>query len=84
MFRALDGLEPAAVRCVVLGQHPYPCPAFSTGRAFEAGNVATWRELDKMLSKSVRAFIQLIVAGRAGKPAYASGYGKWPSVLAEI
>lgn len=84
MFRAFDAPSPENVRCVILGQDPYPCPAFSTGRAFEAGNVANWRELDKMFSKSVRAFIQLIVAARTGHEAYASDFGNWPSLLAEI
>ena len=60
MLRAFDGVAPEDVRCVILGQDPYPCPAFATGRAFEAGNVARWRELDKMFSPSVRAFVQLI------------------------
>ena len=50
MLRAFDGIAPGDVRCVILGQDPYPCPAFATGRAFEAGNVARWRELDKMFS----------------------------------
>ena len=59
MFRAFDGIAPEDVRCVILGQDPYPCPAFATGRAFEAGNVARWRELDKMFSPSVRAVVQL-------------------------
>ena len=62
MLRAFDRIAPQHVRCVILGQDPYPCPAFATGRAFEAGNVARWRELDKMFSPSVRAFIQAIVA----------------------
>src|SRR5690606_31903502 len=48
IFRAFEGIRPADVRVVVLGQDPYPCAAFSTGRAFEAGNVASWRELEKM------------------------------------
>ncbi|NQW08977.1 MAG: uracil-DNA glycosylase [Alphaproteobacteria bacterium] len=84
MFRALDNPAPENVRCVVLGQDPYPCPAFSTGRAFEAGNVARWRELDKMFSKSVRAFIQLIVAARTGNDAFAADFANWPAMLTDI
>jgi len=84
MLRALDDIEPEAVRCVILGQDPYPAPDFSTGRAFEAGNVAAWRELDKMFSKSVRAFIQLICAARTQNPAYASSFDDWPKTLADI
>lgn len=84
MLSAFDGLTPADVRCVLLGQDPYPCPAFSTGRAFEAGNVASWRELDKMFSPSVRAVIQLVVAERTGAARYARGFAQWPAALAAI
>ena len=84
MLGAFDGLTPEDVRCVILGQDPYPCAAFSTGRAFEAGNVACWRELDKMLSPSVRAVIQLVVAERTGAAHYAEAFARWPATLAAI
>ena len=84
MLRAFDGVAPEDVRCVILGQDPYPCPALATGRAFEAGNVARWRELDKMFSPSVRAFIQMIVAARTGEAAYARSFAQWPQTLAAI
>ena len=84
MLRAFDNLPPEEVRCVILGQDPYPCPAFSTGRAFEAGNLARWRELDKMFSPSVRAVIQLIVAARTGEAHYARSFAQWPAMLAAI
>src|SRR5687768_3353017 len=32
MLRAFDAVDPADVRCVVLGQDPYPEPGFATGR----------------------------------------------------
>jgi uracil-DNA glycosylase len=84
MLHAFDCITPDAVRCVVLGQDPYPCPAFSTGRAFEAGNVAAWRELEKMFSVSVRTFVQQIVAARTGDASYARTTKDWYSVLADI
>ena len=84
MLRAFDDLAPEEVRCVILGQDPYPCAAFSTGRAFEAGNVACWRELEKMFSPSVRALIQLIVAARTGEAHYARSFAQWPATLAAI
>ncbi len=84
MLRAFDGIAPEDVRCVILGQDPYPCPSFSTGRAFEAGNVAHWRELDKMFSPSVRAVVQLIVAARTGEAHYAGSFAQWPATLAAI
>jgi uracil-DNA glycosylase len=84
MLRALDGIEPRQVRCVVLGQDPYPEPGFATGRAFEAGNVAAWRELDKMFSKSVRAWMQQICAVRTGRTELAASFDAWPNLLSEI
>jgi uracil-DNA glycosylase len=84
MFHAFDNIAPADVRCVLLGQDPYPCAAFSTGRAFEAGNVAEWRELNKMFSVSVRCFLQQIVAARCGDEGYAVRFAEWPRVLADI
>jgi uracil-DNA glycosylase len=84
IFRAFDGIAPDAVRVVVLGQDPYPCPAFATGRAFEAGNVAWWRELEKMFSVSVRCYMQLVAAARTGDPAYAASTAAWPRVRGEI
>ena len=84
MLAAFDGITPADARCVILGQDPYPCPAFATGRAFEAGNVACWRELDKMFSPSVRAFIQTILAARTGEARYALSFAEWPATLAAI
>ena len=84
IFRAFDGISPESVRCVVLGQDPYPCPAFSTGRSFEAGNVVNWRELDKMFSKSVRAFMQMVASARTGNSIYSRSFEFWPKLLDDI
>lgn len=77
---AFDGIAPDGVRCLVLGQDPYPEPSFATGRAFEAGNLAGWGELDKMFSKSIRAYMQLIAAARLGDESLACDFGRWPDV----
>ena len=84
MFRAFDAIDPDEVRCVILGQDPYPAPDFATGRAFECGNVAAWRELDKMFSKSVRAFMQQICVARTGNETYARSFDDWPALLSDI
>ncbi len=84
MLRAFDRIDPEHVRCVILGQDPYPAPGFATGRAFEAGNVAEWRELNKMFSKSVRVFMQQISEARTGNPDYARTFNDWPQLLADI
>ncbi len=83
MLRAFDDIAPPDVRCVILGQDPYPCPAFATGRAFEAGNVAHWIELEKMFSTSVRTFMQLIAAARTDDTSYAADDG-WPRLIKKI
>jgi len=83
-FRAFDGIAPEDVRCILLGQDPYPEPAIATGRAFEAGNIADWRELDKMFTRSIRAFMQLIWAARSGDCAYARSFANWPQTLAAL
>lgn len=62
MLHAFDGVDPAEVRCVILGQNPYPSPDFATGCAFEAGSVARRRELEKIFSHSVRSFMQQVSA----------------------
>jgi uracil-DNA glycosylase len=84
IFRAFDGIRPADVRVVILGQDPYPCAAFATGRAFEAGNVAQWRELEKMFSKSVRTLMQLIAAARTGDAGYVGSTADWDQLIADI
>ena len=77
IFRAFDDIRPPDVRVVILGQDPYPCAAFATGRAFEAGNVARWRELEKMFSKSIRTWMQLIAAARTGDAGYVQSTADW-------
>jgi uracil-DNA glycosylase len=80
VFAAFDGIRPDGVRCVILGQDPYPEPGFATGRAFEAGNLAGWLELDKMFSKSIRAYMQLIAAARLGDESLSRDFDRWPDV----
>ncbi|MGG6898243.1 MULTISPECIES: uracil-DNA glycosylase [Rhizobium] len=77
---AFDGIAPQEVRCMILGQDPYPEPGFATGRAFEAGNLASWNELDKMFSKSIRAYMQLIAAARTGNQNLSESFERWPDV----
>lgn len=84
IFRAFDGIRPEDVRVVILGQDPYPCAAFATGRAFEAGNVARWRELEKMFSKSIRTWMQLIAAARTGDAGYTRSIADWDRLIADI
>jgi len=83
-FKAFDAIAPEQVRCVILGQDPYPEPAIATGRAFEVGNVAEWGELDKMFTRSIRAFMQMIIAVRCGDASYAQNFTNWSKTLAVL
>lgn len=84
IFRAFEGISLERVRCLILGQDPYPCPAFATGRAFEAGNVALWREFEKMFSHSMRTLLQLIVVARTGDETYGRSVLEWPRLITDI
>lgn len=84
MLRAFDDLRPESVRCVILGQDPYPCAAFATGRAFEAGNVARWRELEKMFTHSIRTLLQQIAEARTGRAEFARSIADWAATVAAI
>lgn len=84
MLKAFDSVTPAQVRCVVLGQDPYPSIDIATGRAFEVGNVAQWRELDKMFTKSIRAWVQMLAEARTGNAGYSGSFANWPRTLQAI
>lgn len=84
MLRAFDGVHPSSVRAIVLGQDPYPEPASATGRAFEIGAAQIWRDLDRMFSRSVRAYTQSIIGARLGRPDFARSFDDWPRLLACI
>ena len=59
-------------------------PRLRDRAGLRGGNVARWRELDKMFSPSVRAVIQLVVAERTGAARYAESFARWPETLAAI
>lgn len=84
LFHAFDGIAPTEVRCVLLGQDPYPDVHFSTGRAFEAGAYSRWSDLNGMASHSMRSLIQCVYAARCGDPSYARGVAEWPCALAAV
>lgn len=84
MLKGFDSVAPSRVRCVVLGQDPYPSIDIATGRAFEVGNVAEWRELDKMFTKSIRAWVQMVAEARTGNARYGGAFANWPHTLQAI
>ena len=84
LLRAFDDLQPDRVRCVVIGQDPYPNIAFCTGRAFETGEHHHWSELSKMRSSSMRTLIQSLYAFRSGEPSFAKHTSGWAKTLRAI
>lgn len=84
MLRAFDGIVPERVACVILGQDPYPSPSFATGRAFEAGYTARWREFEKMFSCSMRTLLQSIVVARTGDASYGTSIREWDRLIVDI
>jgi len=81
IFRAFEDIEPDDVRCVLLGQDPYPSMAFSTGRAFEVGSYRSWRDLEKMFSHSMRGFTQCVCADRSGRSELAQSTSNWTDTV---
>ena len=81
IFRAFDDIEPNDVRCVLLGQDPYPSIEFSTGRAFEVGSYRSWRNLEEMFTHSLRCFTQCVCAARSERPALARNTSGWKDTI---
>ncbi|MCB0055939.1 MAG: hypothetical protein KDE45_02895 [Caldilineaceae bacterium] len=79
MLRAFHGPSPGSVRCLILGQDPYPSPAVATGRAFEAGNIVRWSEFDRMFTRSLRAWTLALVAARTGRDDLGD-FSMWPEI----
>ena len=84
IFRALEGIDPQDVRAVILGQDPYPNPAWATGRAFEQGNLSEWPENPKSIAASLRRIVQVLAAARTGKAAYVSNDGGWKQLIRDM
>ncbi|MDM0076966.1 hypothetical protein QTH90_21330 [Variovorax sp. J2P1-59] len=69
VFRAFDGIAPEDVRCVWIGQDPYPALSRATGRAFEQGDIDVWGLPAASVANSLRALLRMMVAARTGDPA---------------
>ncbi len=69
VFRAFDGITPAKVRCVLVGQDPYPALSRATGRSFEQGDIETWGLPAASVASSLRVLLRMLVAARTDDPA---------------
>jgi uracil-DNA glycosylase len=65
VFRAFDGIEPAQVRCVLIGQDPYPTLSRATGRAFEQGDIDAWALPAASVATSLRVLLKMLIAARS-------------------
>ena len=73
VFRALDGLTPPKVRCVLLGQDPYPLAARATGRSFEQGESSDWASLK--CSASLAGLVRHLAEHRTNNPSFRGAGG---------
>ncbi|CAN5455527.1 hypothetical protein BH10PSE14_BH10PSE14_30770 [soil metagenome] len=81
VFRAFDGVDPAGVRVIVIGQDPYPRIERATGRAFEDGALTDWRG---SVAQSLQHLMQSALALRLGREELARGPGGWSVIAQEL
>jgi uracil-DNA glycosylase len=77
--RAFDGITPAKVRVVVIGQDPYLHVDQATGRSFEQADVGA--SLGGA-SPSLRRILQAVALVRTGDRRYVDGASAWQRLLA--
>lgn len=73
VFRAFDELQPSDVRCVLLGQDPYPRISRATGRSFEQGDAPDW--LSTSIATSMRALVPMLAECRTGSEIFRRANG---------
>jgi uracil-DNA glycosylase len=83
MFRAFDNTDPDQVRAVILGQDPYPNPAWATGRAFEQGDLTTWPDDPRQVAASLRRIVLAIAAARTEDASYTANDRAWRKLIAD-
>lgn len=81
VLRAFDGTKPSDIRCVLLGQDPYPRISRATGRSFEQGDLAAWN--DGAVATSLKRLVQMIANARTGTNRFTKPNG-WNAVLGAI
>jgi uracil-DNA glycosylase len=79
VFRAFDDLAPAEVRCVLIGQDPYPKSSRATGRSFEQGDLESWSVPASKVAASLRNLVRMLIAARIGVGAFQGG--SWRALI---
>jgi uracil-DNA glycosylase len=83
VFRGFDSTSPDEVRAVILGQDPYPNPAWATGRAFEQGDLSAWPEGPQQVAASLRRIVLAIAAARTEDASYTANDRAWRKLIAD-
>lgn len=65
VFYALEGIDPADVHVVVVGNDPHPDPDRATGRAFEQGDQTDWISDLAKPARVTRSLLNLVCATAA-------------------
>lgn len=79
VFRAFDDIDPSQVRCVLIGQDPYPASSRATGRSFEQGDIDAWPVKAASVASSLRVMLRMLVSARTGNSAVLTM--GWPSFV---
>jgi uracil-DNA glycosylase len=84
IFRAFDNIDPAKVRALILRQEPYANPVWTTGRAFEQGNLANWPENRELIADSLRRIVQVLASARTRKRVYVANDHAWQALVSDV
>ncbi len=63
LFRALELCPMEQVRCVILGQDPYPNPEFATGLAFDIGSNPVYPPTVRAILKELKDDLDIVHTG---------------------
>ncbi|HEV7880417.1 hypothetical protein [Bradyrhizobium sp.] len=80
-FRAFDSTKPEDIRCVLVGQDPYPKISRATGRSFEQGDLLGWDQAG--VATSLKRLIQMLANERTGSTQFTAANG-WNAVRSAI
>jgi uracil-DNA glycosylase len=81
VFRAFDATVPKDIRCVLVGQDPYPKIARATGRSFEQGDLASWDQTG--VASSLKRLLQMMANERTASTQFTSA-GGWAKLRSAI
>jgi uracil-DNA glycosylase len=81
VFRAFDATKPEDIRCVLVGQDPYPQISRATGRSFEQGDLAGWDQSG--VANSLKRLLQMLANERTASTRFTAPNG-WNALRSAI